>query len=207
MDVSLESKSLPSVGYSRKSYLQVTYLRLARDKLVNLHGWRSLALPSVGLRKWCLRDLRHSRGLRNIFATPSYSHRAAELASILRFSASNVAHISGSFRRNSIVLCKKAVKFSQQKADFAALCKFLPSAWSDLLAMAVTSSFQIRIAHRLKQWIFDFLIFEMVYRISSIIWHIFLAYPKIFLRLGCCFRLFNASNIFFLLLKSLFQAC
>ncbi|RVW20428.1 hypothetical protein CK203_112414 [Vitis vinifera] len=48
MDVSLESKSLPSVGYSRKSYLQVTSQRLARGKLVHLHGRRSLALPSVG---------------------------------------------------------------------------------------------------------------------------------------------------------------
>ncbi|RVW37773.1 hypothetical protein CK203_101716 [Vitis vinifera] len=49
MDVSLESKSLPSVSYSRKSYLQTTSQRLTRDKLVNLHGWRSLALPNVGL--------------------------------------------------------------------------------------------------------------------------------------------------------------
>ncbi|RVW72359.1 hypothetical protein CK203_056244 [Vitis vinifera] len=48
MDVSVESKSLPSVGYSRKSYLQTTFQRLARDKLVHLNGWRSLALPSVG---------------------------------------------------------------------------------------------------------------------------------------------------------------
>ncbi|KAL6332874.1 hypothetical protein AAG906_019386 [Vitis piasezkii] len=43
-----ESKSLPSVGYSRKSYLQTTSQRLARGKLVHLHGRRSLALPSVG---------------------------------------------------------------------------------------------------------------------------------------------------------------
>ncbi|KAL6347550.1 hypothetical protein AAG906_026075 [Vitis piasezkii] len=48
MDVSLESKSLPSVGCSRKSYLQTTSQRLARDKLVHLNGWRSLALSSVG---------------------------------------------------------------------------------------------------------------------------------------------------------------
>ncbi|RVW18304.1 hypothetical protein CK203_109130 [Vitis vinifera] len=48
MDVSLESKSLPSVDNSRKSYLKVTSQRLARGKLVHLHGWRSLALPSVG---------------------------------------------------------------------------------------------------------------------------------------------------------------
>ncbi|RVW16706.1 hypothetical protein CK203_080873 [Vitis vinifera] len=44
----LQSKSLPSVGYSRKSYLQVTSQRLARGKLVHFHGWKSLALPSVG---------------------------------------------------------------------------------------------------------------------------------------------------------------
>ena len=35
MDVSLESKSLPSVGNSRKSYLQVTSQKLARDKQVH----------------------------------------------------------------------------------------------------------------------------------------------------------------------------
>ncbi|RVW58957.1 Transposon Tf2-12 polyprotein [Vitis vinifera] len=34
----------------------------------------------------------------------------------------------------------------QQKGDFAALCKMLPSAWSDWLAMAAISSFQLRIA-------------------------------------------------------------
>ena len=43
-------------------------------------------------------------------------------------------------------------------------CKILPSAWSDLLAMAVTPSFQLRIVHRLKHWILDFPRFEMVYR-------------------------------------------
>nr|CAN73293.1 hypothetical protein VITISV_001953 [Vitis vinifera] len=48
MDVSLESKSLPSVGYSRKSYLQTTSQRLSRDKLVHLNERRSFALSSVG---------------------------------------------------------------------------------------------------------------------------------------------------------------
>ncbi|WJZ92626.1 hypothetical protein VitviT2T_011611 [Vitis vinifera] len=38
----------------------------------------------------------------------------------------------------------------------------LPSARSDWLAMAATSSFQLRIVYRLKHWIFDFLSFEMV---------------------------------------------
>ena len=52
---------------------------------------------------------------------------------------------------------------SQQKGDFATLCKMLPSARSDWLVMAATSSFQLRITHRLKHWIVDFLSFEMVY--------------------------------------------
>nr|CAN61963.1 hypothetical protein VITISV_026998 [Vitis vinifera] len=57
---------------------------------------------------------------------------------------------------------------SQQKGDFAALCKMLPSAWSDWLALAATSSFQLRIAHRLKHWIVDFLSFEMVYSMHQL---------------------------------------
>ncbi|RVW92475.1 Retrovirus-related Pol polyprotein from transposon RE1 [Vitis vinifera] len=61
----------------------------------------------------------------------------------------------------SKALCKKAAKFSQQKADSATLCKMLPLAWSDRLAMAVTSSFQLQIVHGLKRWILDFLSFEM----------------------------------------------
>ncbi|RVW63876.1 Retrovirus-related Pol polyprotein from transposon 17.6 [Vitis vinifera] len=48
----LRVQSLPSVGNSRKSrksYLQVTSQRLARDKLVHLNGRRSLSLSSVDL--------------------------------------------------------------------------------------------------------------------------------------------------------------
>ncbi|WJZ81617.1 hypothetical protein VitviT2T_001451 [Vitis vinifera] len=44
----------------------------------------------------------------------------------------------------------------------------LPSAWSDWLAMAATSSFQLRITHRLKHWIVDFLSFEMVYSMHQL---------------------------------------
>ncbi|RVW20272.1 Retrovirus-related Pol polyprotein from transposon TNT 1-94 [Vitis vinifera] len=46
--------SLPNglFGYwRRKSYLEDTYQRLARGKLVHFHGWKSLALPSVGPAK------------------------------------------------------------------------------------------------------------------------------------------------------------
>ncbi|KAL6325857.1 hypothetical protein AAG906_031070 [Vitis piasezkii] len=128
MDVSLESKSLPSVGYSRKSYLQTTFQRLARGKLVNLHGRRSLALPSVGPG-----DLKmHKR------VAKSLQQRL--------------------FSQGCEVGCKIT---SQQKGDFATLCKMLPSAWSDRLEMAVTPSFQLRIAHCLKHWILEFLSFEM----------------------------------------------
>nr|CAN65427.1 hypothetical protein VITISV_000642 [Vitis vinifera] len=57
---------------------------------------------------------------------------------------------------------------SQQKGDFATLWKMLPSAWSDWFAMAVTSSFQLQIVHRLKHWIVDFLRFEMVYSMHQL---------------------------------------
>ena len=57
---------------------------------------------------------------------------------------------------------------SQQKGDFATLWKMLPSSWSDWLAMAATSSFQLRIVHHLKHWIVDFLSFEMVYSMHQL---------------------------------------
>ena len=57
---------------------------------------------------------------------------------------------------------------SQQKGDFATLWKMFPSAGSDWLAMAATSSFQLRIVHRLKHWIVDFLNFEMVYSMHQL---------------------------------------
>ena len=55
----------------------------------------------------------------------------------------------GKLQENTRALCKMAAKFSQQKADFAALRNW-PSAWSDLLPMALTSSFQLRFMNRLK---------------------------------------------------------
>ena len=84
------------------------------------------------------------------------------------------SQISGSFTRNSVALCKMAMKLSQQKDNiFAAQGWFrsrakIPSTWSDLLAMAVTPSFQLRITHRLKHWIFYFLIFETTYRMHKL---------------------------------------
>ncbi|RVW20584.1 Retrovirus-related Pol polyprotein from transposon RE1 [Vitis vinifera] len=104
---------------------------------------------------------RHSRGLRNIFATPSYLHQAAKLASTLRFLASFSRHKSHRQKEKHLTVQKCCEITSQQKGDFTTLCKMLPSARSDWLVMAATSSFQLRIAHRLKHWIVDFLSFEM----------------------------------------------
>ena len=67
-------------------------------------------------RKWCLRDFADTQeGLRNHFATKSYSRRAAKLASTLMFSASNLWHISGNFRRKYTLLYKKAAKSFRNK--------------------------------------------------------------------------------------------
>ena len=55
----------------------------------------------------------------------------------------------------------------QQKGDFAAM-QNSPLAWSDRLEMAVTPSFKLRITHRLKHWIVDFLSFEMTYRMHKL---------------------------------------
>ena len=61
----------------------------------------------------------------------------------------------------------KRTTFSQQKGDFAAVQNF-PSAWSDRLPMTVTPSFQLRIAHRLKNWIDDFPSFETTYSMHDL---------------------------------------
>nr|CAN75509.1 hypothetical protein VITISV_037948 [Vitis vinifera] len=58
---------------------------------------------------------RHSRGLRNHFATTFYLRRAAKLASTLRFSASSLRHISGTFRRKYTLLYKKAAESLRSK--------------------------------------------------------------------------------------------
>ncbi|WJZ89321.1 hypothetical protein VitviT2T_008547 [Vitis vinifera] len=57
--------------------------------------------------------------------------------------------------------CAKWLRNSRSKRLISQSCKNLPSAWSDLLEMAVTPSFQLRIVHRLNHWIVDFLRFEM----------------------------------------------
>ena len=72
---------------------------------------------------------RHSRGLRNIFATPSYLWRAAKLASTLRFQASLSRHKSCIVRRRNTLLYKKAAKSLRNKRVISQhFCKMLSSA-------------------------------------------------------------------------------
>ena len=78
------------------------------------------------------------------------------------------SQISGNFRRNSTALCKIAAKWFRSKRVISQLCKILHSTWSDWLPMAITPSFQLRIAHRLKHWIVDFLRFKMTYSMHKL---------------------------------------
>nr|CAN70273.1 hypothetical protein VITISV_016512 [Vitis vinifera] len=58
---------------------------------------------------------RHSRGLRNHFATTCYLRRAAKLVSTLRFPASLSRYMSGIFRRKYTLLYKKAAESLRNK--------------------------------------------------------------------------------------------
>ena len=49
---------------------------------------------------------------------------------------------------------------------FKVLCEFRIT-WSSWLPKAISSSFQLQIIHGLNRWIFDFLSFEMVYRMQK----------------------------------------
>ena len=82
------------------------------------------------------------------------------------------SQISRSFRRNSTA--RGLRNFAAKRQHFRSPrlisqpCKNLPSTWSDRLPMAVTPSFQLRIVHRLKHWITDFLSFETTYRMHKL---------------------------------------
>ena len=54
-------------------------------------------------------------------------------------------------QENTAALCKMAAKSFRSKRVISQPCKILPSAWSDWLPMAVTSSFQLQIVHGLKR--------------------------------------------------------
>ena len=96
-----------------------------------------------------------------------FKHQISE-AKYQKKSVANIWKHSGEFRRRTKWLRNFADKqdgceiISQPKADFATLQNWL-SAWSDLLPMALTSSFQVQFMNHLKRWIVDFLIFKKTY--------------------------------------------
>ena len=96
-----------------------------------------------------------------------FRHQISE-AKYQKMSIANIWKHSGEFRRCTKWLRNFADEqdgceiISQPKVDLAALRNW-PSAWSDLLPMALTSSFQLRFTNCLKRWISDFLSFETTY--------------------------------------------
>ena len=100
---------------------------------------------------------RHLRGLRNHFATTCY------------LPSFPLAVYDRKLQKEKHPTVQKGCGItSQQKGDFATLWKMLPSTGTDWLTKAATSSFQLRIAHRLKHCIVDFLSFEMVYSLHQL---------------------------------------
>ncbi|RVX11335.1 hypothetical protein CK203_019634 [Vitis vinifera] len=176
MDVSLESKSLPSVGNSRKSYLQVTSQRLARGKLVHLHGRRSLALPSVGPgdSKVQTRSARFrrctKRAAKSLRSNRLTSQRCEVVFQLAVFGFQRDGKLQGEIHSTVQKGCEI---ISQQKGDFAKLCKILPLAWSDRLAMVVTPSFELRIMHRSAPKVADMTV------IKNASWQISLCFPSL----------------------------
>nr|CAN67104.1 hypothetical protein VITISV_022941 [Vitis vinifera] len=83
-------------------------------------------------------------------------------------SVANIGKLQEKFHsKRAAKFRSKRTTFSQPKADFAAVQNF-PSAWSDRLPMAITPSFQLRIIHRLKHWIVDFLSLETTYNLHKL---------------------------------------
>ena len=86
----------------------------------------------------------------------------------LKMSVANIRKLQEKFHRKRAAKFRcKRTSFSQPKADFTVV-QNLPSTWSDRLPMAVTPSFQLRIVHHLKHWIFYFLSFETTYRMHKL---------------------------------------
>nr|CAN78425.1 hypothetical protein VITISV_037783 [Vitis vinifera] len=112
---------------------------------------------------------RHSRRAAKSFCNNMLSLQGCEVGFHLEVLSSQLAAYIRQHQKEIHPTVQKGCGItSQQKGDFATLWKMLPSAWSDWLAMAATSSFPLRIAHRLKHWIVDFLRFEMVYRMHQL---------------------------------------
>ncbi|RVW77641.1 hypothetical protein CK203_043018 [Vitis vinifera] len=148
--INVESKSLPSVGNTRKSYPKVTSQRFARGKLVHFHGWKSLALPSVGPgtisqeKMVSARFRRHPRRTVKSLRSKRLYSQGCEVGFHLEVSQLPFRRICRVTSGGNTPYCSKRLRnHFATNGDFATLWKMLPSAWSDWLAMAATSSFQL----------------------------------------------------------------
>ncbi|RVW33912.1 Transposon Ty3-G Gag-Pol polyprotein [Vitis vinifera] len=111
---------------------------------------------------------RHSKRAAKSLRNKKLFSQGCEVGFHLEVLSSQLAAYIGQLQNEIHLTVQKGCEItSQQIGDFATLCKMLPSAWSDWLAMAATSSFQLRIVHRLKHWIVDFLSFEMIFDIDD----------------------------------------
>ena len=86
-----------------------------------------------------------------------FRHQISE-AKYQKKSVTNIWKHSREFRRRT-----KWLRNFADEQDGCEMMRNWPSAWSDLLPMTLTSSFQLQFANRLKRWIVDFLIFETTY--------------------------------------------
>ena len=96
----------------------------------------------------------------------AFRHQISK-AKNLKMLVANIGKHSGEFRNVKDTI-------SQPKADFVAILLWFrsprnwPSAWCDRLPMALTPSFQLRIAYCLKHWIFYFPSFETTYSMHKL---------------------------------------
>ena len=89
----------------------------------------------------------------------------------LKMSVANIGKLQEQFRctvQNGCEIFAAKGQYFRSPRLISQPCKNLPSAWSDLLAMAITPLFQLRIVHHLKNWIVDFLSFEMTYSMHKL---------------------------------------
>ncbi|RVW68705.1 hypothetical protein CK203_056058 [Vitis vinifera] len=87
---------------------------------------------------------RHSRRAAKSFCNNMLTSQGCEVGFHLEVLSSQLAAYIRQLQEGIHNTVQKGCEItSQQKGDFAALCKMLPSAWSDWLPLAVTSSFQL----------------------------------------------------------------
>nr|CAN77567.1 hypothetical protein VITISV_019080 [Vitis vinifera] len=116
-----------------------------------------------------VRFRRHSRRVAESLRNNKLFSQGCEVGFHLEVLSFQLAAYMGHLQKEIHPTVQKGCEItSQQKGDFATLWKMLPSARSDWLAKAVTSSFQLRIEHRLKHWIVNFLRFEIVYSMHQL---------------------------------------